>query len=182
MSDDSDEWLATQRLAYCKRKIDDFEHRARTTGNLVYVWMAIWEAHSSNLPMPEWCYGQITAWAADIFELAHSVNPELSFGKEDGETEEEFASRVHERFYSKREVSPQEASAMAQHMFRFSSQGWNAFREVDRHERDLAEISKKQARDVMPKEFGNAPKPDRDQGREPRRCRQHARKLQLKPK
>jgi hypothetical protein len=177
MSANSDEWLAGQKLAYAKQKIDDYERLARETGNLVYVWMAIWEAHAANLPMSEWSYGQVTAWAGEIYELAHGVDPDLPFKKEDGQPDEGFASRVHERFEAKREVSPPEAAAKALESLRFSSQGWNAFREVARHERAVAEVENKKAYDLMPAAFRKKKKRDRDQGREERRRRQLGRRL-----
>jgi phage terminase large subunit GpA-like protein len=161
-----------------KQKIDDYERRARVTGNLLYVWMAIHEAHAAGIPMPDWCYGQIAAWATDLYELAHLLDPSNTIRRRnDGETDFAFAERVHAR-WSKPELSPNEALDKAEAIFKFSARAWNAFRAVIIDEDALARSRKEESRKLSPPSKKRATAPNESEARMARRRKQKARELQ----
>lgn len=145
-------------------KIAFFEERARRSNNLVYVWLAIFEADRAGLEMPEWCREQILFWAGEIYELAHGLDPDKGRQLFDND-DEASAELVHARWNAgwraggTSEVSPGEALSKAKAIFFPPKRGYNPFDSMRTDLLGLKAQDERQVRDFAPENLRKQLKP-----------------------
>jgi hypothetical protein len=106
----------------------------KQTGNPLYIWRAILNCLTHDLPLPDWCLDHIRTIAINMHDLMHGVGLTTVPVRADGESDADFAQRSLDR-YNNPEFDLKDAVKFLPQALMLTRQGWSAFTDFAKDEK-----------------------------------------------